>query len=342
MKMLIYLLLIIIPAKSFGTFLESEKNLIDIYKKSVPSVVNLTNIRSVGHPFFGFIEKIPAGQGSGFVWDNQGHIVTNYHVIEGGEEFQVSFYNDTKSYKARVIGSAPSKDIAVLKLEKMPPNLLPIAPGLSKDLQVGQLAIAIGNPFGLDHSMSTGIISALGRKIVGVGNVKIHDMIQTDASINQGNSGGPLLDSSGKLIGMNTMIYSTSGSSAGLGFAVPVDTITQTVPQLIQHGKIIRPSLGVQILDDRIKERFFGEKGIAISSVIDGGPADKAGLQGLSQDNRGKIYKGDLILKINDTEVNSYDDIYHELEKFKVGDKVSVTYKRDEKTKTVEITLQPL
>jgi S1-C subfamily serine protease len=325
-----------------ASLLDVEKKRIEIYKNTVPSVVNVTSIRSFGHPFFGYIEKIPAGQGSGFVWDKKGHIVTNYHVVMEGGEFQISFYNDPKSYKAKVIGLARRKDIAVLKLQELPKSLTPVNPGISNNLQVGQMTLAIGNPFGLDHSMSSGIISALGRKIEGVGQVTIHNMIQTDAAINQGNSGGPLIDSSGKLIGMNTMIFSTSGSSAGLGFAVPVDTIKRIVPQLIEHGKEIRPSLGISLLDQSTKERFFGEKGIAVEAVMKNSPAEKAGLMGLTQDRRGRIFKGDLILAIDNKEVNSFDDIYHVLEKYKIGDSVKVKIKRDGSLKKLDIKLEAL
>ncbi len=321
---------------------EFEETLIGIYQNSVPAVVNVTNIQTVGHPFFGFLEKIPAGQGSGFVWNEKGYIVTNYHVVEGGEDFQVSFYTDKKAYKAKVIGVAPAKDIAVLKLQEIPPKLISIKKGDSKDLKVGQYAIAIGNPFGLDHSMSTGIISAVGRKIMGIGNVKIHDMIQTDAAINQGNSGGPLLNSSGELIGMNTLIYSPSGANAGLGFAVPSDIINKIVPQLIEHGKVIRPSLGISIMQDEVKERFFGKKGVAVSTVVDGGPADKAGIKGLSQDKRGRIFKGDLILKINDKEVNNYDEIYNFFDSYQIGDEVKVTVKREDEIKDFKVKLEAL
>ncbi len=340
--MIKFLLLFAVCLNLQAALLDTEKTLIEIYKKSSPSVVNVTNIQTVGHPFFGLMEKIPAGQGSGFVWDDKGHIVTNYHVVEGGEDFQVSFYHDKETYKARVVGVAPRKDIAVLKVEKVPKTIFPISKGNSKDLQVGQYAIAIGNPFGLDHSMSKGIISALGRKIEGIGQVTIDNMIQTDAAINQGNSGGPLINTSGELIGMNTMIYSPTGTNAGLGFAVPADTINQIVPQLIDFGKIIRPSLGVNLLDEHVKRRFFGEKGVAVLEVVSGSPADKAGMQGLKQGRRGRVYKGDLILRIDSKEVNSYDDIYHALEKYKVGDEVVVTIKREDKIKNLKVKLEAL
>jgi S1-C subfamily serine protease len=337
-----FLLIILTFSSSFAALLNFEKNLIDVYKNSVPSVVNVTNIQTVGNPFFGFVEKIPAGQGSGFVWDNDGHIVTNFHVVDNGEDFKINFYNDKKSYKAKIVGVSPRHDIAVVKLIEKPKTINPIKVGKSSELNVGQYSVAIGNPFGLDHSMSVGIISALGRKILGVGNVKIHDMIQTDAAINQGNSGGPLMNSSGEVIGMNTMIFSPSGGNAGLGFAVPIDTINRIVPQLIANGKIVRPSLGIQVLPDQTKERFFGEKGVAIEAVVDGSPADRSGLRGMSRDRRGRLFMGDLILKIDKKEVNSFDEIVHAIENYKVGDTVDVKVRRDDKDKTFKVKLEAL
>ncbi len=321
-----------------NNLLESEKRRIQIYKNVVPAVVNVTNIKINKNPFFGLANKVPQGAGSGFVWNGEGHIVTNYHVVQGGDSFMVTFHNDKKQYKAKLVGVEPNKDIAVLKLTERPKNLTMVTPGQSKNLQVGQTAIAIGNPFGLDHSMSSGIISALGRSIMGVGEVKINDMIQTDTAINQGNSGGPLLNSSGQLIGMNTMIYSPSGASAGLGFAVPVDIINRIVPQLIKHGKIIRPGLGIGIAP----ANRYAEKGLIITYIDDKGAAKKAGLKGVTRDRYGRMYLGDILLKVDGKDVNSRDDIYQILDNFKVGDSVNITYVRDNKTKTTEIKLQSI
>jgi S1-C subfamily serine protease len=321
--------------------LEDEKNSIQIYKKSVASVVNVTNIRTGETWLYGTVE-VPAGAGSGYVWDNEGHIVTNFHVIEKGNNFTINFLNDSKSYKAKVIGVEPKKDIAVLKLLEKPKTLIPITIGKSAELMVGQKTIAIGNPFALDHSMSVGVVSAIDRKIDGIGGVKIHGMIQTDAAINPGNSGGPLLNSSGEMIGMNTLIFSHSGSSAGLGFAVPVDTIRSIVPQLIQHGKVIRPGLGIGIVPDELKYRFGKEKGIAISYVMDKGPAERAGLQGMRQDRFGNIYIGDIILSIDNNEVNSMDDVFQLMEKYKIGDSVQVKFQRKNKIETVKVKLDSI
>lgn len=319
-----------------------ETKTIEIYRKAVPSTVNVSNIKLARNFYYGEVE-VPQGAGSGFVWDNQGHIITNYHVVQGGNSFVVTFYNDPKQYKAKLVGSAPEKDIAVLKLSELPAKLSPIEFGSSKDLLVGQYSFAIGSPFGLDYTLTTGVISALGRKIDGIGGVKINDMIQTDAAINMGNSGGPLLDSSARLIGMNTVIFSTSGSSAGLGFAVPADTIKQIVPQLIQHGKLIRPGLGIGIVPDSMKARMTGaEKGLIISYIDEKGSAARAGLKGMTQDKFGRIYLGDIILKVDKQDVNSLDDIYQILDKKKIGDTVDVTYRRDGKTLTTKVVLQAL
>ena len=327
---------------TFGDeLLKTEKRIIDIYKNTVPSVVHVANIKFADSFFYGKVE-VPQGTGTGFVWDKDGHIVTNFHVVQGGNSFIVTFHKDKKQYKAEVVGIAPKQDIAVLKLKEMPQNLKPISIGSSKTLQVGQLAMALGNPFGFDHSISKGIISALGRKIDGIGGVKIHDMIQTDAAINQGNSGGPLLNSSGELIGVNTMIISRSGSSAGLGFAVPVDTVKRITPQLIQHGKLIRPGLGIGVLEDEVRERYVGKKGVALSFVDPDGSAGQVGLRGMMRDRYGRIYIGDVILKINDNEVNSRDDIYHELSKFKVGDTITLHYLRENKLRKVKVKLRSL
>lgn len=330
-----------LQASNIEKLLDSEKRIINTYHNVVPSVVNVSNIKIADSFFYGKVE-VPQGAGTGFVWDDSGHIITNFHVVQGGNTFVITFHNDKKQYKAKVVGVAPNKDIAVLKLIDRPKELKPIMVGSSKTLLVGQMALALGNPFGLDHSISKGIISALGRKIDGIGGVKIHNMIQTDAAINQGNSGGPLLNSSGELIGMNTMIFSTSGSSAGLGFAVPVDTVSRIVPQLINHGKVIRPGLGVGILEEHVRERYVGEKGAAISFVDPEGSAAEGGLRGMMKDSFGRIYIGDVILTINGKEVNSKDDVYHELEKYKIGDTISIEYLRENKQRKTKIRLKAL
>ncbi len=341
-KSIFFILSLFIFNISFAAdLLESEKRLTQVYKNTVPSVVNVANIKFADSFFYGKVE-VPQGTGTGFVWDKKGHIVTNFHVVQGGNSFVITFHNDKKQYKAEVVGIAPKQDIAVLKLKELPKDLKPIEIGTSKDLVVGQMALALGNPYGFDHSLSQGIISALGRKIDGIGGVKIHDMIQTDASINQGNSGGPLLNSSGELIGVNTMIVSRSGSSAGLGFAVPVDTVKRITPQLIEHGKVIRPGLGVGVLEDHVRDRYVGKNGVALSFVDPDGPAGKAGLRGMMRDRFGRIYVGDVILKINGNAVNSRDEIYYEVGKYKIGDSIEVEYLREGEKETVKIKLEQL
>jgi S1-C subfamily serine protease len=319
-----------------------ETKTIEIYRKAVPSTVNVSNIKIARNMFYGEVE-VPQGAGSGFVYDLAGHIITNFHVVQGGSSFVVTFHNDPKQYKAKIVGIAPEKDVAVLKLDEKPAKLSPITFGSSKDLLVGQNSIAIGSPFGLDYTMTTGVISALGRKIDGIGGVKINDMIQTDAAINMGNSGGPLLDSNGRLIGMNTVIFSTSGSSAGLGFAVPADTIKVIVPQLIQHGKLIRPGLGIGIVPDSMKRRIMGaERGIVVSYVDDKGSAAKAGIKGMSQDQFGRTYLGDIILSVDGQDVNTLDDIFQVLDTKKIGDEVMVKYRREGKILATKVLLQAL
>ena len=324
--------------------LEFEKNTVEVFQKVSNAVVNvssskITRSRSIFDPE---PMEVPSGAGSGFIWDDQGHIVTNFHVVADSDYFNISFKGDKKQYRAKIVGTEPKKDIAVLKVEEMPKQLQPITPGTSSTLMVGQKAMAIGNPFGLDHTITSGIISALGRKIKGIGGVKIHGMIQADTSINPGNSGGPLLDSRGSLIGMNTMIFSGSGTSAGVGFAVPVDTIKAIVPQLIKYGKVNRAGLGIGILDDHHKHYFGVESGIVIKYVDKTSPAGKAGLKGMGRDRYGRYYLGDIITKIDGKQIKDFDDIYHVLEKYKAGDQVTVTYKRKDKFKTAKIKLTQL
>jgi S1-C subfamily serine protease len=315
---------------------EDEQNTIDIVKRTANSVVFVTNIQLV-RDFFYQEEAVARGTGSGFVWDSSGHIVTNYHVIEEGDLFAVTLPNQ-EYRKARLVGIGREKDIAVLRVEGDLKGLVPLKIGSSSNLLVGQKVIAIGNPFGFDHTVTTGIVSALGRNIRGAGNVTIRDMIQTDASINPGNSGGPLLDSDGQLIGMNTMIYSQTGASAGIGFAVPVDTIKRVVPQLIKYGKVIRPGLGVSLLQDQYARRANIE-GIVVLEVVPNGPADRAGIKGLDRDRYGQLYIRDVITGIDDHKITSYDDLYNTLDSYRVGDTVTVTVERNGKKRKVQLTL---
>jgi S1-C subfamily serine protease len=283
---------------------------------------------------------VPRGSGSGFIWNKDGYIVTNYHVVEKGDLFLVTLINE-KQYEAKLIGGEPRKDIAVLKLKKKIKNLTAVEVGSSKNLKVGQQAIAIGNPFGLDRTMTTGIVSAIGREIPGFGGVKIKNMIQTDAAINQGNSGGPLFDSDGRLIGMNTMIYSPSGASAGIGFAVPVEIIKRVVPQLIKYGKVTGPGVGINPLPDEFL-RSLGMKGVAVRTVDRGTSAYRAGLRGVRQDRYGRWALGDIIVGINNFKIENFNDLYETLENFKVGDKVKLKIIRKGKVRILKIKLVAL
>lgn len=315
------------PVFSEGkALLQSEANSIQVFRTVVPSVAFVVN-RSIQRDIFsGQRTQVKRGTGSGFVWDTAGHIVTNFHVVRGGTSFTVTLGD--KTYPAKLVGVEAGRDIAVLKID--PPqgkSLTPVRPGRVRGLMVGQKTLAIGSPFGLDLSLTTGVISALGREVVGVGGVTIPDMIQTDASINPGNSGGPLLDSRGRLIGMNTMIFSTSGGSAGIGFAVPVSFVRRIVPQLIRYGKSVKPMLGIQINETLV--RRLGLTGVMIVSMPRDSPARRAGLRGMRGDRSGRRVLGDIIVAINDRRVSNYDELYNALDNFRPGDTVTVHFKRE-------------
>ncbi|MCH2176103.1 MAG: trypsin-like peptidase domain-containing protein [Lentisphaeria bacterium] len=318
--------------------LPDERNNIQIFAEHSSSVVYVSNMRT--RRLWGQrMSQVPAGTGSGFVWDSKGHIVTNYHVVSNGDGLLIHFKDDPKSYEAKLIGASPRKDIAVLKLVNPPKNINPVEIGKSSQLIVGMKAVAIGNPFGLDYTMTTGIISALGRSIDGVGGVEIRDVIQTDASINPGNSGGPLLNSAGELIGMNTAIYSPNGTSAGVGFAVPVDAIADIVPQLIKYGHEVRPTLGIKVAPETYLHRFGYKKGVMIAEVLSGGPAEEAQLQGVQMNRQRQYLPGDVLLSIEGNEVNNLNDIYHTLSEFKIGDVINMKYIRGKKLYEVKLKL---
>jgi S1-C subfamily serine protease len=317
-----------LPPEGFRT--EDEQNTIDVFERAAPSAVFVTQKQVALDWLSGRATEVPAGAGTGFVWDQEGHVVTNFHVVMGARSLTVTL-QDQKSYPARVVGSEPRKDIAVLQIKAPRDTLRPIVlPKAGYRLEVGQKVIAIGNPFGLDHTLTTGVVSALGREMDGVGGVTIRDMVQTDAAINPGNSGGPLLDSAGRLIGMNTMIFSKTGASAGIGFAVPVESIRRVVPQLIQHGRVEQVGLGMKIDPQRRIERRFGIKGVVVLEIIPGSPAERAGLRGLSQTADG-VSLGDVIVGIDDAKIESYDDLYNMLDGKKAGEKVRVKLQRENK-----------
>jgi S1-C subfamily serine protease len=274
------------------------------------------------------LTEIPAGAGSGFIWDDKGHIVTNAHVIATASAAKVTL-NDGTTLPARLTGAAADFDLAVLKIDPPLGKRLPAIPlGRSSDLQVGQKVFAIGNPFGLDQSLTTGVISALGRQIKSLTRQRIEDVIQTDAAINPGNSGGPLLDSAGRLIGVNTQIVSPSGAYAGIGFAIPVDTVNVVVPELIRHGKLSRPTIGV-VLQDELQARRWGVKsGALIRNVVPGGPAEQAGLRSL-RPIAGNRLLGDVIVSVDGKKVMNPDDFTSYLAKKKVGDSVQLVVNRN-------------
>lgn len=320
--------------------IEDEQNTVDIFDNAGPGTVFVTQNQIVRDRYTMRATEVPSGSGSGFIWDTDGHIVTNYHVIDGSSHLTVTLYNQ-KTYPAKLVGGEPKKDIAVLKIDAPTDELTPIPrPDDTYELAVGQKAIAIGNPFGLDHTITTGIISAMGRDQLGYGGVTIRDMIQTDASINPGNSGGPLLDSSGQLIGMNTMIFSKSGASAGIGFAVPFSTIKRVVPQIIRTGKAQQIGLGISILPDAIARRN-GIQGVIVRQVANNSPAARAGLRGVEQNYRG-TYIGDVIVGIDDKKVTNYDTLYNALDTHQPGDTIQVKIRREGKIISLPVELYVL
>ncbi len=314
-----------IPELSPGARTEDERNTIAVFRAVAPSTVFVTQTRIVVD-FLGGAQEVAAGSGSGFVWDDDGHVVTNFHVVDGARSLTVTFQNQ-KTFDGILVGVEPRKDIAVLKVGAPRDLLKPVTAGQHVKLEVGQKTIAIGNPFGLDHTLTTGIVSALGRQVQGAGGVTIRDMIQTDAAINPGNSGGPLLDSSGLLIGMNTMIYSKSGAYAGIGFAVPATTIARVVPQIIAKGHAEQLGLPIQIDPLGRLERRFGIRGVVVLEVPRGGAAERAGMVGITQTAEG-LALGDVIVGVEDQKVDDYDDLYNALDQRRAGDKVSVRVKR--------------
>jgi S1-C subfamily serine protease len=321
-----------------GARTEDERNTISVFRRVAPASVFVTQKRVVVDYFAGQAVEVPAGSGSGFVWDKQGHIVTNFHVIRNARSLSVTLH-DQSTHEATLRGVEPRKDIAVLKVNVPPEKLTPIQlPDKKMRLEVGQKAIAIGNPFGLDHTLTVGVVSALGRSVHGVGGVAIRDMVQTDAAINPGNSGGPLLDSAGHLIGMNTVIYSKSGASAGVGFAVPVSSIQRVVPQIIRTGRAEQVGLGVRIDPEQRLERRAGIRGVIVIAVTPGSPAEGAGMRGL-RETPGGIVLGDVIVGIDDEAIHDYDDLYNTLDQHQSGDEVTVKLRRGDEVVELEVEL---
>lgn len=314
-----------------------ESATINLFKGTAPSVVYITTLNLRSNSWSRNVLEIPSGSGSGFVWNDQGYIVTNFHVIRGGQKYQVTLA-DQSTWDAKVVGVAESKDLAVLWIDAPKNKLKPLALGSSDDLLVGQNVYAIGNPFGLDQTLTTGVISALGREITSLNRIPIRDVIQTDAAINPGNSGGPLLDSSGRLIGVNTQIYSPSGASAGIGFSIPVDAVKWVVPDLIEYGQINRPIIGVTLATANIT-REFGVPGALVLDVDPDGPAGAAGLEPTRRNRLGQIDYGDIILGVNKETVKSNNDLILALEKYQSGDQIELRILRDKKEITVPVRL---
>jgi S1-C subfamily serine protease len=329
------------PVTPRGELAADEKATIELFEKSRDSVVFITTKAQVQDFWSRNIFSVPRGTGSGFIWDESGHVVTNYHVIEDASEATIRLSNG-KDYSASLVGTSPTHDIAVLKIHVSQKLSPPLPIGTSHDLKVGQKVYAIGNPFGLDWTLTNGIVSALDRSLTEENNVTVEHLIQTNAAINPGNSGGPLLDSAGRLIGINTAIYSPSGANAGIGFAVPVDTVNRVVPQLILSGKYIRPALGIGI-DENINQRLtgvLGVKGVVILKVPSRSAAAAAGLSGVQVTEDGRIIPGDIITAIEGKPVDSVSKLVARLDDFKVGQSIRLTVNRKGKNVEVAVTLQ--
>jgi S1-C subfamily serine protease len=324
------------PIVPRGDFAEDEKSTIALFKQAAPSVVHITNLavrQNLNMDIFG----IPQGTGSGFIWDKNGYVVTNYHVIETAGAAKVMLA-DRSEWDATLVGVAKDKDVAVLKIDAPQDRIAAILIGESANLEVGQKVFAIGNPFGLDQTLTTGVVSGLGREILSVTKRPIQGVIQTDAAINPGNSGGPLLDSAGRVIGINTAI--PAEVSVGIGFAVPIDTVRWIVPQIIKHGKGERIGLGITSWDDQ-RMAQWGLRGVLVRDVTEGGPAAKAGIRPTRITKDGNI-PGDLILAVNGKTVNNSLDLYRILDQFKAGDVVTLTIHRDDRELKVPVPLEVL
>jgi S1-C subfamily serine protease len=321
-----------------GPLPPAEQGVVDRFREARSSVVYLTSL-AYQQDFFSLdVQTVPTGTGSGFIWDAEGHVVTNYHVIEDAQEVEVALADGTRN-KAKLVGVAPEKDLAVLQIQTKGLKLRPIPIGTSADLQVGQSVMAIGNPFGLDQTLTLGVVSALGREIQSATRRRINGVIQTDAAINPGNSGGPLLDSAGRLIGVNTAIQSTSGSSAGIGFAVPVDTVNRIVPQLIAKGRPARADLGFDPIPEAWAANLEVPKGIIVGRVRRGGPADRAGLRGLTRQERGWLL-GDVILGVNGQPVKDMDRLLDLVEAEAAGSAVTLDVLRQGQRIKVQLAVE--
>jgi S1-C subfamily serine protease len=328
------------PVSARGPLRPEELTAIRVFEEAKSSVVYITTLVYRRDLLTFNLFEIPQGTGSGFIWDEEGHIVTNFHVIYQAQNIQVTL-SDQSKWKAELVGGAADKDLAVLKITAPRDKLRPIRVGTSSDLKVGQGVYAIGNPFGLDQTLTTGVISALGREIESLTRRPIQGVIQTDAAINPGNSGGPLLDSAGRCIGVNTAIYSPSGAYAGVGFAVPVDTVNRIVPQLIRYKKIIQPGLGIQMAEDSLA-REIGIEGVLVLKVEPNGAAARAGIQPTRLDSEENVILGDIIVSIGGQKVANANDLYKALDLYQVGDSVQVEVMRGGRKLRVTVRLQEI
>jgi 2-alkenal reductase len=318
-----------------GELANFEKATIDIFDRASPSVVYIFTENAV-RGFFG-MREVRQGAGSGFLWDTYGHVVTNYHVIKGAQRIQVRL-DSGEAIEATYVGGSEDYDLAVVRLRSIPSDVQPIPVGSSSGLRVGQAVFAIGNPFGLSRTLTTGVISALDRRLPTQTGREVVGAIQTDAAINPGNSGGPLIDSAGRLIGVNTAIISGSGSSAGIGFAVPADVVNQVVPVLITKGKVPRPGIGIAILDDETTAGL-GVVGVVIDRVVPGSSSERAGLQGIDYHNR---ILGDIILSVDGQQVTNIGEFVRRLQKYQIGETVRLTVKRGDQVRDVDVTIMDI
>jgi len=326
------------PVAARGDLAADEQNNIAVFKAVSPSVVHITTLAAQRNFFSTDITQVPRGTGTGFMWDERGHIVTNFHVIEGASGAQVTLQDQT-TWRATLVGAFPDRDLAVLRIDAPKEKISPIMIGVSQDLQVGQKVYAIGNPFGLDQSLTTGIVSALNREIESANQRTIRGVIQTDAAINPGNSGGPLIDSAGRLIGVNTAIYSPSGASAGIGFAIPSDEVNRIVPRLIRDGKFIRPAIGIQAAPPNLQRALKLPEGVAVAGVLPDGPAQRLGLRPFMRAPDGNIVLGDIIVGLAGKPVKTLDDLLGLLEQHQPGETVPITIVRGGEKLEQQITL---
>lgn len=322
-----------------GDLAPIERSTIELFENAKRSVVHITTTQQQRYRTMSGVQarEVEAGSGSGFVWDPRGFVVTNYHVVRGAENIYVRLANGDY-IQAFLVGTDPEHDLAVLRIDAGSRDLAPVLVGTSDDLHVGQNVYAIGNPFGLDWTLTTGVVSGLERSIFSVTRTPIDGVIQTDAAINPGNSGGPLLDSAGRLIGVNTAIYSPSGASVGIGFAVPVDTVNAIVPELIEHGRPPRPGLGVVLLPDRVAQAN-GIEGLIVSRVSPGGAGERAGIRPLIENEAG-VEQIDIITAVDGKQIRRRDELTEALRGKKVGDRVEVELERDGARERVELLLQ--